>query len=172
MFFVFTPGIIPGPEGGVLEEINPERFDAMAAVGGAFPWPAGEKRRFDEGHRLFAWCREGTPRCFGWITDCSSFPLGELGRTGIFGPSRLIWDCVTPAPERGKGYYAGMLRAMLAGAPGTRFVIYCTEENTPSWRGILKAGFRPWVRARVYRVGSSVKLLDRSLGPFRLEPIP
>lgn len=52
-----------------------------------------------------------------------------------------ICYCETIPQEQGKGYYSLLLKAILANNPGKHFYMIVEEKNTPSIKGIERAGF-------------------------------
>ena len=79
------------------------------------------------------------------VTNLQKFYAGEIDYTLNFGQSAdaLIFDCWTPPRYRGLGYYP--LAISLATAElrknASNVWIFCMATNTPSAKGILKAGF-------------------------------
>ncbi|MBM3796231.1 MAG: hypothetical protein FJW31_19715 [Acidobacteria bacterium] len=126
-----------------IEELTAADWPRLMAEE-SFPWrhDTGASGRLHEGARLFAWREAAQLVSFGWVTHGPSLLIGELGgRVEFDQPVRWIWDCVTPAAHRGRGFYPQLLAGLVALAGDTRPVIYCTRENSSSQRGIEKAGF-------------------------------
>ncbi len=87
----------------------------------------------------------GRPIHFLWITNYDGFSLAEIGHN--IEPSSpnaaMIFDCWTPAADRGHGHYAAAIRQAAANLrqefrPAW---IFSGANNASSLRGILKAGF-------------------------------
>jgi hypothetical protein len=87
----------------------------------------------------------GRPIHFLWIDSYAGFRLAEIDHN--LEPScpnaAMIFDCWTPAADRGRGHYTTAIR--LAAAKLRRenrpAWIFSSAKNVPSLRGILKAGF-------------------------------
>ena len=87
----------------------------------------------------------GRPIHFLWITAYDGFSLAEIGyKIEPSSPAAaMIFDCWTPASDRGRGHYASAIRqaaAMLRREDRTAW-IFSGASNVSSLRGILKAGF-------------------------------
>jgi hypothetical protein len=117
----------------------------------SIPW---EKRGIDarlaSGARLFALRADTRLVSFAWVSHRRDFRVDEIQRelkSEI--PLIWIWDCVTPSEYRGHGYYPELIchLAYLLGQRDT--VIFVRTQNTPSVRGIAKAGFQPWFEIAV-----------------------
>jgi len=87
----------------------------------------------------------GRPIHFLWIANYDGFHLSEIDY--ILEPSSagaaVIFDCWTPAADRGHGHYVTAIRqaaAKLYRENRTPW-IFCGASNISSLRGILKAGF-------------------------------
>ncbi len=87
----------------------------------------------------------GRPIHFLWITSYDGFRLSEIGHNlEPHSPSAaMIFDCWTPAADRGHGHYAAAIRqaALNLRREGRTAWIFSGAKNTSSLRGILKAGF-------------------------------
>ena len=88
----------------------------------------------------------GRPIHFLWITAYDGFSLAEIGHK--IEPSSpaaaMIFDCWTPASDRGHGHYASAIRqaaARLRREDRTAW-IFSGASNVSSLQGILKAGFK------------------------------
>lgn len=87
----------------------------------------------------------GRPVHFAWVAAFDGFFLRELNRK-LKAPAEdclMIFDCWTPAEERGRGYY-GRAVNLLAGLirdRGKRPWIFSAGSNAASLRGLAKAGF-------------------------------
>ncbi|MGA8764911.1 MAG: GNAT family N-acetyltransferase [Candidatus Sulfotelmatobacter sp.] len=87
----------------------------------------------------------GRPIHFLWIDDFDGFHLSEIDHY-IEPSSRgaaMIFDCWTPAAERGRGHYATGIRLAFESLQreGRSAWIFSGASNTSSLRGIAKAGF-------------------------------
>jgi hypothetical protein len=87
----------------------------------------------------------GRPIHFLWITSYNGFSLAEIGHTIESSSPRaaMIFDCWTPASDRGHGHYAAAIRqaaANLRREDRTAW-IFSGAKNASSLRGILKATF-------------------------------
>jgi CelD/BcsL family acetyltransferase involved in cellulose biosynthesis len=87
----------------------------------------------------------GRPIHFLWITNYDGFRLSEIGHD--VEPSSpgaaMIFDCWTPAADRGHGHYATAIRQAAANLrrENRPAWIFSGARNVPSVTGILKAGF-------------------------------
>ena len=87
----------------------------------------------------------GRPIHFLWITSYDGFRLAEIGYN--LEPSSpgaaMIFDCWTPAADRGRGHYAAAIRQAAATLrrEEREAWIFSGAKNVSSLRGILKAGF-------------------------------
>jgi CelD/BcsL family acetyltransferase involved in cellulose biosynthesis len=87
----------------------------------------------------------GRPIHFLWITSYDGFRLAEIGHN--LEPScpsaAMIFDCWTPAADRGRGHYAAAIRQAAANLrrENRPAWIFSGARNVSSLRGILKAGF-------------------------------
>jgi CelD/BcsL family acetyltransferase involved in cellulose biosynthesis len=87
----------------------------------------------------------GRPVHFLWIDNYDGFHLAEIDHR--IEPScpnaSMIFDCWTPATERGRGYYAAAIRQVAADLrqEGRSARIFSGASNVASLRGIQKAGF-------------------------------
>jgi hypothetical protein len=89
---------------------------------------------------------EGRPLHFAWITEFDGFFLSELNAK-VEAPATdcvMIFDCWTPAAERGHGYYGRTvdLVAQQMRERGRRAWIFSAASNVASVRGLEKAGFQ------------------------------
>lgn len=117
------------------------------------PWQRREiEARFSSGARLFALRSEMRLVSFAWLSRRRSFHAGEIRRElHLDSPMSWIWDCVTPVEYRGCGYYPELIGQLAAMLGQRDVIIFVRSENTPSVRGIAKAGFRPWAEIAVTR---------------------
>jgi CelD/BcsL family acetyltransferase involved in cellulose biosynthesis len=88
---------------------------------------------------------EGTPVHFCWVKDYEGFEMEELGRTlHAPGPAAvMIFDCFTPAPVRGNGFFSDAIAALASQlqAAGETPWIFAAAANQASVRGIEKSRF-------------------------------
>jgi CelD/BcsL family acetyltransferase involved in cellulose biosynthesis len=87
----------------------------------------------------------GRPVHFLWIDNYQGFRLAEIGYK-LEAPSAetfMIFDCWTPAAERGRGHYPTAIRLAAADLQreGKTAWIFSGVSNAASVRGIAKAGF-------------------------------
>jgi CelD/BcsL family acetyltransferase involved in cellulose biosynthesis len=88
--------------------------------------------------------RKGAPLHFCWSTDFHGFFMSELGlRLSSASSQALIFDCWTPVPARGQGFYAKAIAALARRleSAGKQTWIFSAQQNPSSLRGIAKAGF-------------------------------
>lgn len=121
---------------------------------------------------------EGAHTCYGgmiggelvhysWVQTSGQHLILEAGRTTSIDADQFwIYDCYTSASARGLGIYPYVLSVIVRdhfqrGWPTG--VIYTTEKNKASQRGILKVGFQPAQRYRALRVGRRYIPLKASL---------
>jgi CelD/BcsL family acetyltransferase involved in cellulose biosynthesis len=88
---------------------------------------------------------EGTPVHFCWVKDFEGFRIAELERS-LRAPSAdavLIFDCFTPSPVRGRGFFASAILALAdqLNSEGKAPWIFSAAENQALLRGIKKSGF-------------------------------
>ena len=87
----------------------------------------------------------GRPVHFLWINDYASFHLSEIDHTlePCSPRAAMIFDCWTPAGDRGRGYYASAIRQAAARllCENKAAWIFSGANNVSSLRGIRKAGF-------------------------------
>ncbi len=98
-------------------------------------------------------CADGAPVHFSWVAPFENFKMPELGRT-LQEPAAgavLMFDCWTPASQRGRGYFA-QCTAWVAGLmleKGKRPWIFSVAPNSTA--GLERAGFVPrftWSRKK------------------------
>lgn len=101
------------------------------------------KRRRATGYFLPG--REAQPAHFLWVDLYDGFQLSEIDSRLESNDSSavMIFDCWTPALQRGQGHYAAAIRlaAALLQRQQKRVWIFSATRNALSVRGILKAGF-------------------------------
>jgi Acetyltransferase (GNAT) domain len=87
----------------------------------------------------------GRPVHFLWITAYDGFSLAEIGHNiePSFPAAAMIFDCWTPASDRGRGLYAIAIRqaAINLQQENRTAWIFSGASNASSLRGILRAGF-------------------------------
>ncbi len=87
----------------------------------------------------------GRPVHFLWIEKYDGFRLAEIDceLESASPGAAMIFDCWTPAVERGRGYYGAAIRlaANRSGSEGRDAWIFSGASNVPSLRSIVKAGF-------------------------------
>jgi len=87
----------------------------------------------------------GRPIHFLWITNYDGFSLAEIGHNiEPSSPSAaMIFDCWTPASDRGHGHYAAAIRQAATNLrrEDRPAWIFSGAKNGSSVKGILKAGF-------------------------------
>ena len=88
----------------------------------------------------------GRPIHFLWIDNYDGFRLAEIEHNLEPSSSNaaMIFDCWTPAAERGRGHYAAAIRQAAAQLrqEGRSAWIFSGATNAASLHGILKAGFQ------------------------------
>lgn len=87
----------------------------------------------------------GRPVHFLWITGYDGFRLAEIGHNlePVSPRAAMIFDCWTPAADRGRGHYATAIRMAAANLRRDNRTawIFSAAKNMSSLRGIRKAGF-------------------------------
>lgn len=131
------PGMppLPGFTTGSCQDI-----ERLATVTGL---PEDEiQHRLAEGHRPYLAQLGSVPVACGWVATAHA-SIGALGLTfSIPSGNRYLWDFVTFPEWRGRGMYPRLLQAIMSvEREATRFWIGHDAGNTPSARGIAKAGF-------------------------------
>jgi RimJ/RimL family protein N-acetyltransferase len=84
----------------------------------------------------------------------------QLGFRGVL----IIGNCFTDEGYRGQGLYPAVLKRIRADFPNRTFVVFVDPANTPSIRGLEKAGFRKLYEFEMYRL-LAVCLYKRKLPP-------
>lgn len=94
---------------------------------------------------------------YSWVQSDGSHRIAEAGRrVGVSSGDFWIYDCRTSPSARGLGVYPYVLTFILREyfKNGCRKgIIYTTEDNVASQRGILKAGFQLKETLRGLRIG-------------------
>ena len=140
-----------------------QRHDVVELVPGAMPadsipWEKHEvDARRTSGARLFALRAETRLVSFAWVSRRQDFRVEEIRRElKSEAPLTWIWDCLTPSEYRGHGYYPELICQLAAQFGQRDAVIFVRTDNTPSVRGIAKAGFQPWVEIAVTKWSARV----------------
>jgi CelD/BcsL family acetyltransferase involved in cellulose biosynthesis len=120
-------------------------------------------RRLKAGDRGFLAYRNNSLAHVAWlgIRDeiVADYETGPDCRIKLDAPGAVIYDCWTPAPQRGHGVYPAVLRYLcgLAVDEGYTPWIYCAASNHASQAGIRKAGFLPAYQFHRRKVGRGVR---------------
>jgi len=122
----------------------------------------------------------GRPVHFLWVCKYDGFHLAEINQAlkPISPEAAMIFDCWTPASNRGHGHYAHAIREAAAnlGQKGRQAWIFSGASNVSSLRGILKAGFeyrfslirrRKFGRALVTHNETTTSIPARPIPPVR-----
>jgi CelD/BcsL family acetyltransferase involved in cellulose biosynthesis len=119
---------------------------------------------------------EGRPVHFLWINQYDGFHLSEINHN--LEPSSpnaaMIFDCWTPAAERGRGHYSTTIRRAAANLreEGKTAWIFSGAKNASSLRGILSAGFEyRFSLLRRRRFGQSTVTRHHTTGAISF-PVP
>ena len=104
--------------------------------------------RLSAGSTFSALCNEGLCLSSGWLTVGQKFYISEIDASIDMEKSScgILYDFFTEPETRGLGLYPHLLGKMMEEALGEgrcdSFIIYTSEKNVASSRGIQKAGFR------------------------------
>lgn len=82
-----------------------------------------------------------------------------------------IVPCRTEPDERGKGYYPTLLNYIMAQNPNKTHVMMVAENNTPSIRGVEKAGFVKYAeghKTKLHRFVTDKNMNGKYNSTFRL----
>ena len=105
------------------------------------------------GHRAYL-ARLGTlPVAVGWSATGEVALLGGRATLHVPPQHRYLYGFVTHPDWRGRGIYPHVLQAILRTEQQEHFWIIHLLENTPSQRGIHKAGFRLAGRLSFFPIG-------------------
>ena len=117
--------------------------------------------------------QEGKPVHFLWVNEYDGFHLSEIDHKlePLSKPAAMIFDCWTPASERGRGHYASAIREAAADLrrQGKGSWIFSAASNSSSLRGIQRAGFeyrfsllrrRKFGRSTITRLETSAAIPD------------
>jgi CelD/BcsL family acetyltransferase involved in cellulose biosynthesis len=132
---------------------------------------AASRLRSSEAKGLVLFDEKSTPAHFCWVVPFEGFYIDEL-KIRLSAPSMnasLIFDCWTPAPLRGSGYYdvAVTLAATQLARDGRSPWIFSASSNDASIRGLAKTGFErrySMIRRRTLMV-QSVKTVFPTIQP-------
>jgi CelD/BcsL family acetyltransferase involved in cellulose biosynthesis len=149
--FEAPPMKIPENESAMLSRLGWEHV-ASAAMNNAddeqtLEYLARCAQRLRQGHATGYWLPgQGTqPSHFLWVDTYDGFYLSEIdSRLESTDPSAaMIFDCWTPASQRGRGSYATAIRMAAAQLQKQQrqVWIFSAAKNESSIRGIVKAGF-------------------------------
>lgn len=94
------------------------------------------------GHRAYLARLETLPVAVGWSATGEVALFGGRATLHIPANHRYLYGFVTHPDWRGRGIYPYLLQAILQTEEQEHFWIIHLQENTPSQRGIHKAGFR------------------------------
>jgi len=105
------------------------------------------RRRFDRGDRCWVAARDGVAVHYSWVQTTGVHSVAPGRRRTVADGELWIYDCLTHRSARGHRLYPWMLTRILDGhgcanPPPVAF-IYANQSNTPSRKGILRAGFQP-----------------------------
>ena len=102
-------------------------------------------KRFESGRRCYVAQVNEQFAAYGWVSFEEEF-VGELSlHLKLLPGEAYIWDCVTLPAFRRNHLYSALLRHMLVdlrAEPLHRVWIGADLDNTPSQRGIARAGFK------------------------------
>jgi hypothetical protein len=126
-------------------------LDAGIRAADSIPWERREiDARLNSGAHLFALRARNRLVSFAWVSRAQNFRVDEIRRElRSDTPLTWIWDCKTPAEFRGRGYYPELICRLAIRFGTGDAAIFVRTDNTASVRGILKAGFQPWVAIAV-----------------------
>jgi GNAT superfamily N-acetyltransferase len=115
-----------------------------AAMG--LPGTRAISERLAGGRRCFAAFVNDRVVAYAWVSQTDEC-IGEQEREIRLGPREAyVWDCATIKGFRGQGLYSGLLKHVLAVlfSEGIRRVwIGSSQDNRPSLKGFVNAGFKP-----------------------------
>jgi len=128
--------------------------------------------RFAAGHRCFALVdRQDDVASWGWVSGGGDrridVPWEGTLHLQVGARTGYIWDCRTVPAFRGRGLYRDLLMRIsrvLLEKGAERVMIYCNQNNEPSRRGILAAGFDMVMSMRLVRIGPVYLLLGMRSG--------
>lgn len=98
-------------------------------------------QRFRSGCSFAYLINENTVACHGWITGGEKCFIGEVARDVRVENRLLLFDFITVARFRGKGYFTALLRNLRRRFPGRVLAAYVSRSNKPSIRAMERAGF-------------------------------
>jgi CelD/BcsL family acetyltransferase involved in cellulose biosynthesis len=124
-------------EGSILNADDPQTLRYLMRCAGRLAQPGASGFLLQDA--------EGRPIHFLWIDNYDGFRLSEIDYR--LDPSSsnaaMIFDCWTPAANRGRGHYAAAIRQAAAQLQqeGRPAWIFSGATNKSSLHGVLKAGF-------------------------------
>ena len=138
--------------------VNITRFtdiDRLAEIG---PYDRAECRgRLRRGDICYAAFVDDELAHYSWVQLTGSHPIDAAAMVvPVVNGEFWIYNCRTAEKHRGKGIYPHTLRRIVSEqfAAGYHTAwIYTSEHNTPSQRGIVRAGFRHYSTMRAFRLG-------------------
>lgn len=144
------------PTGITVAPLLPDQMSQLSEVYSAFPFSELEGAQRKQSHCYGAWL-SGRLVHYSWVQITGSHRISEAGRRIEIKPGEFwIYDCRTGPSARGLGVYPYVLtfisRAYFKN-DGRKGVIYTTEGNVASQRGIMKAGFQQKETLRGLRIG-------------------
>jgi CelD/BcsL family acetyltransferase involved in cellulose biosynthesis len=103
---------------------------------------------------------------FVWIHPFEGFYFSELNGS-VPSPSSdsvILFDCRTPASQRGRGFYGEAITLIAAKMreEGKRAWIFSASSNTSSVRGLERTGLRSWFCAIRYRFLGWQRIVQRN----------
>ncbi len=149
--FYHSPAFQVSPEHDLIEFTYAEYVNYARVIGRRpYGLSRGTYERFQQGWRLFALRVQDSPVAFGWVFAGNSVYLSELEKS-VQVSSGAIWllDFYTFEADRGKGYYGSLLKHLASQfCKDNPVIVYARESNSPSIRGIEKAGFEYFANCR------------------------
>jgi RimJ/RimL family protein N-acetyltransferase len=144
---------IPGIEILVL---TPDRIPLLQQQNPSIDWENWE-RRLGKDNECYCALRSRQLVHYTWVQTGGVHRIKRAGRDKPVNPGEFwIYECWTSNSERGRGIYPAMLSRVVRDHIESGLqegVIYTTPQNTPSQRGILKAGFHHEQTLRSIRLG-------------------
>ena len=123
-------------------------------------WPVDLKtarKRMHRGDLCFVAADHQGVVHYSWAQVSGMHYIGPAGRMARVKAHEIwIYHCRTAEQARGKGIYPAVLNAIMAEAKTAdiqRALIYTTETNIASQKGIAKAGFVPKAFLYAFRLG-------------------
>jgi hypothetical protein len=98
--------------------------------------------RLESGNSAYVAYINDIPAAYGW-SAASSASIGEINLNfHLSTEDRYLWDFVTFTEWRGFGIYPRLLQAIMMYEPDKRLWIGHLDHNSPSCKGIIKAGLQ------------------------------